>query len=656
MGVGVYFCTCGGVISQQVDAQEACAGISEIPGVSYTETIEFMCAEEGKDAFRQSLHLRKPARVVVAACSPREHEGTFRGVMASAGINPYCMQMANIREQVSWVTPDARQALAKAVSVIRGAVSRVQLHEELVRESFEVCCDVLVVGAGPAGLKAALSLAKAGRHVTLVEKGPVIGGMPVRMESVFPGMECGSCMVEPILDDVLHGPDAASITLLTLADVVDVAGYFGNFLVKIKTRPRYVSSMDCIGCGECVPVCPVSEGNPFNYGMNQRHAIDFPFAGALPNLPLINMNACVRSKGENCDKCQLACPVPGAILFSDCGQSLEIKVGAIVLAIGSTIEDCSIFPNLGYGWVAGLFTSYEFERMLAHNGPTGGEIRLSHGRPPESVVLIHCVGSMDPNHRDYCSETCCQNAFKFNQKIHELLPETEIIHLYREIVAPGKDGYAFVRRGMQAPHTRTLRYHRIDDLHVTRGGEKLEIRVRGEDGSIGEVKTDIRTDMVVLCPATIPSEDHPRLGEMMDVVCDRYGFFSELHNRADAVQSRIKGIYLAGSCQAPMDLKQSMSQGVAVAGHVLSELVDGRTITMEPITASVLGGRCSGCVTCLSVCPFKAIHRREDGEVWINRVLCVGCGTCVAACPGGAIKGNHFTFEAILAEIDGVLA
>src|SRR6476646_7286423 len=305
MRTGVYFCNCGGNVSDKIDAGQIESGLAEKSG--YFKTCDFLCSEEGKEFLRADVSGERPDRVVVAACSPREYERAFRATLSDAGHNPYLFQMVNIREHIAWVTPDPVAATHKAQTAIRAAIARVELHEPLETRGIAVRGDVLVIGAGPAGLKTALALAEAGRKVTVVEKTAVLGGMPMRYEELFPAMECGPCMLEQLLSDVLHGNHAPNIEVLMLAEVADVAGYYGNFQVKIRCAPRYVDIQSCIGCGECIPVCPATGPNEYSYGIGKRNAIAFAFTGALPNAPFLDMTACLLGAEPDCQACLPAC-------------------------------------------------------------------------------------------------------------------------------------------------------------------------------------------------------------------------------------------------------------------------------------------------------------------------------------------------------------
>jgi heterodisulfide reductase subunit A len=656
---GVYFCTCGGNISGKIDPERVKEIVFQHSGNVHFKTFDFLCSEAGKEFLERDLQENNVERVVISACSPRDHENTFMRVLEKAGLNPYLMQMVNAREQVAWVTEDSTKALEKLSRYITSALNRVALHEPLEKKEMDICPDVLVIGAGPAGLKTALTIAEAGRKVFVIEKSPFIGGLPVRYEEIFPNRECGPCMLEPLLGAVLHGKDAEGIELLPLSEVVGVVGSYGNFTITIKRNPRYVDMQKCIGCLECVGPCPVSSGNEFNEGLNLRKAISIPFMGALPNIAYIDPGCCIRAKGQDCSLCRDACPVEGAIRYDDTPSIIQRRAGAIVLAIGSGLYDCTKVPNLGYGKVPDIYTSMEFERIMAANGPSGGELNISSGRPPKSVGIVHCVGSLDKNHKEYCSELCCQYAFKFNQMVAEQCPGTTRVHFYKELVIPGKDAHELYAQVTGDANTTMIRYGEIGDLHCyyTINADRQNI-LRGiyyKDVSGKEGFAEL--DALILCPAIIPSGDTEKLGTVFEAARDKYGFFEALHDKMDSTQSTIKGVYIAGTCQSPMDIQKAISQGMAAAGYILSSLIPGRKLELEPVTASINPEKCSGCRLCVSVCPYKAITF-DPGEKFsaVQEVLCHGCGSCSAACPSGAVIARHFTVEEIFQEIEGLLS
>jgi heterodisulfide reductase subunit A len=647
--LGVYFCNCGTAVAEKIDSAKIEADLAASGEVVHFRCHELLCSEEGKQFLENDLQQSGVERAVICACSPRDHEQTFMRCMGKAGRNPYLMQMVNVREQIAWVCKERDQATLKAMRAMRAAIARVKLHQPLEKKEIDVCVDALIIGGGPAGMRAALTIAESGRKAILVEKDPVLGGMPVRYEDTFPRMECSPCMLEPMMAEILHGEHAEHIEILTMAEVVETVGSYGNFTVKIRQRPRFVEAQKCIGCGECVAPCPAESPDPFNFGMGRKKAMSFPFAGALPSLTYLDDAVCLRfTKNEPCELCRQACPVEGAVNFEDAQKTVERTVGAIILAVGAKLYDCSKLPHLGYGRLPDVYTSAQFERLLSSTGPTAGKIKTQAGETPQSIAIVHCVGSLDKEHKSYCSGVCCQVAFKFNHLIGKRVPETMIFHYFKELVTPGKEEFALCLEAKHSSNTSMIRYQAIRDLDIV--AEKGRMLVRHKGAAAREV------DMVVLCPALMGPEDAAKLGAMLETSVDESGFFEELHGRMSSAQSKIKGVYLAGTCQAPGDIQHAINQGMAAAGYVLSGLVRGRKFEISPVRATVDEARCSGCRVCGSVCPYKAISFDSAKKVSVvNEVLCQGCGTCVAACPAGSIVGNHFTHDQIFAEIEGML-
>lgn len=670
--VGVYICSCGTNISDNLDFDELVSFPSSLDDVAYVKVHSLFCAEDGKNFLADDIIKESPDRVVIAACSPKEHEKTFRDVLQKAGVNPYLFQIVNIREQVAWVTDDKAAATEKAKAYIRAAVRRVSLNEPLEKKEIACNTDAVVIGAGPAGMESALLLAKAGRKVYLVEKNSFIGGRPARYEDVFPKMECASCMLEPGMDEVLHNEH---IELFTCSEVRDITGFLGNFSVNIKKKATYVDKGKCIGCGACYDACPVKVKNEFDYNLSERKAIYVPYMGALPNVPVIDEKNCLRMKGEDvickeafdpglitreeyekykareCSLCKQACMFD-AINYDDKEEIVSRDAGGIIVATGFELFDPAALPEFGYGKIPEVYTSLEFERVLSQTGPTAGKLLTKDSREPESIAIVHCVGSRDKNHHEYCSGVCCLYALKFARLIKKHLPSTSIYHIYADWCVPGKDNQAFLDSVKAEGNIHFIHTSLPMRTDVIRNDNRINILCTDVSGK----KWEILSDMVILCPAIIPAGDSARTAGMLGISQGKDGFFAEGHTKLAPVSSNIEGIYIAGCAQGPKDIQGSVAQGTAAAGQVLSTLVPGRKLELEAASAEIDENSCSGCMTCIGLCPYKAITFDKEKKVSVvNAALCKGCGTCVAACPSGSIKGKHFTDQQIFAEIEEVL-
>ncbi len=646
--IGVFICECGPNIKDAVDLGELVEFSRGLKDVVFVRQLGVFCSADGQERIKNDIQEQKLTRVVIAACSPKEHEETFKKVLAASGLNPFLLQIANIREQCAWVTKNQDAALQKAKTIIRSAVKRVVYNEPLEVKEIACCSDVLVVGAGITGISAALTLAQKNRKVYLLDKLPVVGGKVARYGEVFPAMECAPCMLDPKLDEVLHHE---RVEVLTYAAVEDVAGFYGNFTVKVNKKARCVDMKACIGCGACVEACPVKVRNEYSEGMDQRKAIYIPYAGALPNIAVIDKKNCLRFNGKACDACQKACPF-AAINYDEADCSVELKVGAVVVSTGFDLFDAMKAPQYGYGKVDNVYTALEFERILSTTGPSGGNILLKDGKPPQKIALVHCVGSRVKNFDQYCSGVCCAYLFKFSHLIKAKLADASLTHFYADICLPGKKAQNFFDHLIEEKAIQLIRMKSPDAIEITQGNAKIVVKC--QDAS-GQSLAD-SFDMVILAPAIEGALDAAHLAELFDLSRGQGGFFAEEHDKLAPVSTTTEGVFIAGCAQSPMDIQGSVAQGQAAAGRILSRLVPGEKLTLEARVSVIDEDICSGCKTCIVLCPYKAIsYDDKKKRSAINEALCRGCGVCVAACPSSAIKAKHFTDKQITEEVKGLL-
>jgi heterodisulfide reductase subunit A len=652
--IGVYVCHCGTNIAGIVDVEDvakwAAAQLGH-RGVVIARDYKFMCSSLGQELIEKDIKELKLTRVVVAACSPHLHEQTFRTACKRAGLNPYLCELVSIREQVSWVHTDKVAATAKSKAVVSSGVERVIWNEPLEPLRVPIHPDTLIVGGGIAGIQAALEIADAGYHVYLVEREPSIGGHMAQFDKTFPTLDCAACILTPKMVSAGVHPN---ITLLSFAEVTHVEGYVGNFSVTVKQKARSVITDLCTGCGICQEKCPKKVlDEVYESGLGYRKAVYTPFPQAVPKFPVIDRENCTYFLKGTCKACEKFCPT-GAIDFNQKDEFLQLTVGNIILATGYDLFDARRISEYGFGRLANVFTSLEFERMTNAAGPTNGNIVLRDGVTiPQSVAIIHCVGSRNKNYNNYCSSICCMQSLKFAHLVQERTG-AEVYNFYIDMRTPAKAYDEFYLRVLEeGTHFIRGRVAEITDA-ARRPGEEGKLIVQAEDTLIGKQRR-IPVDMVILSAALEPRYDHKETAHLFGLSCSADGWMIERHPKLDPVATMTEGIFIAGCVQGPKDIPASVSQGAAAAARVLGK-IQQKEIALEPVRATVDQDKCSGCRICNNLCPFNAILYLPERMVSeINPALCQGCGTCVAACPAGAISGTGFSNEQILAQLDGLL-
>ncbi|MCB2146049.1 MAG: CoB--CoM heterodisulfide reductase iron-sulfur subunit A family protein [Deltaproteobacteria bacterium] len=646
--IGVFICECGPNIKDAMDIPQLVHFAGHLEAVVLAEPVGLMCAPNDRKKVADTIRRHHLTHVVFASCSPREHEQTFRGVLESAGCNPFMMQAVNLREQCAWVIHDRDQATRKARRMIGAGVQRVRHHAPLTPREIDCRPDVLVIGAGVAGISAARTLSQNGRRVVMVERSACIGGMAALYEDLYPDFNCAACLIEPDLDDVLHDE---RIEILTTSEVLSVRGTPGNFTATVKQAAPHVDPLRCIGCAACIEACPVTVPNEFNAGMDSRQAIYIPYPGSLPHVAVIDKQNCLQFTDARCGACKEACPFD-AVDYAAVPAVRNLAVGAVVVATGFQGFDPGRSTRYGYGTVDGVISAFAFERLVNTTGPTGGKIVTASGQAPDTVAFVHCVGSRTEAFNRFCSGVCCLSAFKQARQVRKQLPETAIHHFFADLCLPGKTAQRFFD-GVCAMAGVTL--HRLVHPGAIRiSAENGRAIVRGTDAS-GAVQ-QVDAQLVVLATAMEAPAGTPQTGRILDLGLDDDGFFKEAHPVVDPVAAVREGFYLAGCCQGPKDIPASISQGQAAAGRIMQKLIPGGKITLNPIVARVDPDLCSGCRTCEALCPYDALARDENEAcMTIEEALCRGCGICAAVCPGGAISVCHYSADAVYAEIAGLL-
>ncbi len=619
-----------------------------LPEVAEVRTHGLLCSAAGQNFLADRIRDAALDKVVVAGCSPREHESTFRNVLKKAGLNPYQLQMANLREQCAWVTEDPAAAGDKARSLIRAAVERVRLHEPIPPLEIDMNPDVLVVGAGVAGVTAALNLAQKGRRIYLVEQSPFVGGKAVLYEKIFPQMECGSCLLSPLMDAVLH---QERIEIHLLSQVQQVRGFWGNFEVVIKRLARGVNLKNCLGCGACLEVCPVEIEQTAFKSWPGRKAVSLPLPGALPNAAVIDREHCRHFQGDPCLACRDACPF-GAIELEEDDRTLEIKVGAIVLATGFDLSDGRAL-NLNQGPGSGrILSSPEMEEMLNSNGPTAGRILSPPNRIPKAIGIFPGSDMKTLEGSGAVHPVCLEFSLKFVRMIRDQIPECRVSVYVAEMSGWGPEAYRSYNELSKEPEIAFIRLKDQAGIRWVEAENQVRLEYRDQQGS---TQADF-FDLLILGSSPEGSKGSRELAERLKIPLGEDGFFLTEEMRLGPVDTVVEGIFAAGCARGLKTIPESILDGQAAAGRILSRLIPGEKLILEAATAVVREENCSGCNLCLGFCPYQAIEMvAEESAVRIREVLCRGCGLCAAACPSGAIEARHFQEDQVAAEVEGLL-
>ena len=660
--IGVYVCHCGGNISDVVDVNRVVQAASQLDDVVVARETPAMCSQAGQDLVTQDLHDQTVDRVVIAACTPSLHEHTFREAIARAGQNPFLYEHVNIREQVSWCSnSDPEGATEKAIRLVAAGVAKARFVEPLSPIAVSAERHVTVVGGGISGLRAACDLARAGLKVALVEKSPFLGGRVMQWDRVFPTEEKARDLVQQLLNEVIDNPN---ITLHTQAEIVGTSGYVGDFQLRVKRQPRGVeNTLSDAELEMAIDACPVRVPSQRDFGLSQRKAMYRPQPDSFPPTAAIDWETC-----DRCGECTKA--VSGKGISLDVPPEVAtIHTGAVVLATGYDLYEPKP-SEFGYADYPEVVTLGQLERLLDPEGPTDGRLERN-GRPIRNICLIHCVGSRqieglhepgpDGKINEYCSRVCCTATLRAAVELRRRFPTTNVFELYQDIRSYGRNHEQYYE---DATRERVIfvRYTGDQPPIVSRNGgaDGTPLSVSVKDTLTFGEELKIPADLVVLATGMVPRDLHTLL-DQLKLSRSADGYLQEVHPKLRPVELAVSGVFVAGTCQAPMDIAESCTSGAAAASKAVALLSRGH-IELDPFRARVDTDLCRGEGKCVEVCEHQKavtlVKVERDGETFqqaeVNSALCNGCGMCVAVCPHQAIQVDGWHLAQFDAMVDAL--
>ncbi|MHA1264679.1 MAG: hydrogenase iron-sulfur subunit [Candidatus Helarchaeota archaeon] len=644
--IGIFLCACGTNIGAIIDLEKVKAYFRKIPEYHVFDDL-YLCSEAGLNKIRESLKDAKIDRAVIAACTPKLHQELFRRVISELGIDPNFVEIANIREQASWVhKSDPEGATKKVIDLVKMAIARVKEAKKLRKSLMSIEKSALVIGAGIAGIQASLTIADAGYKVYLVEKGASIGGHMAMYDKVFPTFDCAICILAPLMVEVSRHPN---IILLTNSEVKQVGGVKGNFQIKVVQHPRFIDEEKCVG--SCIDICsqncPVEVPDEYNRGYATRKAIYLPFPQAIPYLAQIDPDTCI-----GCQVCEAMCPRE-AIDFHQQKKSISFEVGAIIAATGFQTLDPTPFEIFGYGEYENVLVSLEIERMLSPTGPTNGQIVIpSSGQIPKKVAFQLCVGSrnMQEMAHSYCSGICCMYTIKHAIEIARRNEETHIYIFYTDIRTPGKGYEEFY---LKAQQMKNIHFIRGRASEILEDPKTKQLTIRAEDTLLCEIIELSEIDLVILATAIEPSKNTMELANLLRISTNHDGFYQEEHPKLKPETASIPGIYIAGCIQGPKDIQTSILQAEAAAAKVIG-MIQQDKLEIDIFAPTINPDLCQRCLLCELSCDKNIIEIKKD-QIKINELGCAGCGTCSAVCPNNAIDCDVFSNAQIEGQLQACL-
>jgi heterodisulfide reductase subunit A len=638
--IGIFVCECGGNIGDVVDVKAVVDAAKGWEGVATAKYHKYMCSKPAQEIIIDAVKKEGLDRIIVASCTPRMHLATFQSVLERAGLNPFMLEFVNIREQDSWVhgPHSSPEATKKAISLIRGGYERVKELEPLETISEKGTREILIIGGGISGITAALELGYLGYKVDLVERKPSIGGNMAKLTKVFPTLDCAQCILTPRMAEVGRNPN---VNLLTYAEVKEISGRPGNYNVKVFMKPRGVDVQKCRSCGVCTKVCPVVVPDEFNEGLATRKAAYIEFPQAVPSAYCIDFGACTK-----CGKCEQLCPAK-AISLADQGCTVDLKVGAIILATGFELYDAKKLETYGFGNYKDVITMMQLERLISATGPTGGYVKRADGGDVKKMAIVLCAGSRDKNYVPYCSRICCMYSLKqafVLKKMHGI----DVTIYYTDIRATGK-GYEDLYWRDQEAGVSFIR-GKVAEVYKNKNGKLVAL---AEDTVTGEMTED-EFDMIALATPMVAPTGLKELADKMKVSTGEDGFVTEKHPKLDPVDTLVTGVYACGCGLSPKDVRDTVSDGLGASAKA-ALFLKSDYVTTSPEKAFVVSDLCNGCGVCVPTCPVNAISMVE-GKAKIDPFQCTGCGACIPVCPKEAIDFKNSTTKQIVATLQGVLA